>query len=317
MFEKKAKAFVAVSLSISLLLLCCLGFYWFFNSEKYMIYRNAAKLQRNILNTCNEYRIVELTEITPFDWDKVFFFSGYTPEEYIYEKVGYKWSNIARGYDETAGHIVFLLDGKVVCHVVKPNKYYSMVATEDFFAHDNPQFIVSSLFHGHPNLVYLQDDFISQFDLGKAPSNLVGRWEGSSTIGNSVTAGTNFTLTEEGVLYGRIRFDAGENSASGYAQFTGVLVDGVAYCQTFSTGQSISGTSPLSKQPNTPIDYEDLISSISPPTKPLHIPVDFQMELDNDNNFFINNDDIESLASTLIEGTSLIIDEKFVIKKMV
>ncbi len=43
---------------------------------------------------------VNLTDITPFEWDIAFSFEPYTSKDTIYETVGYKWDDISETVSE-------------------------------------------------------------------------------------------------------------------------------------------------------------------------------------------------------------------------
>ncbi|THE12991.1 hypothetical protein E1I69_08945 [Bacillus timonensis] len=79
--------------------------------------KNEELLQENVLKIGQSVETIDLTEVTPFEWDKVYSFSPYTPREAIYETVGYKWDRIQETVNEGMNQIVFLQDGKVVCYI--------------------------------------------------------------------------------------------------------------------------------------------------------------------------------------------------------
>src|SRR5690606_4531398 len=60
---------------------------------------------------------IDLREVTPFSWDRVYSFTPYSPREQIYETVGYKWDRIQETFSEGMNQLVCLQDGKVVCYV--------------------------------------------------------------------------------------------------------------------------------------------------------------------------------------------------------
>nr|WP_304216625.1 hypothetical protein [Fredinandcohnia onubensis] len=79
--------------------------------------RNEDLLQQEVESIQQSVETINLEEITPFEWDKVYSFSPYTPKDTIYETVGYKWDRIQETVNEGMNQIVFLKDGKVVCYV--------------------------------------------------------------------------------------------------------------------------------------------------------------------------------------------------------
>ena len=78
---------------------------------------NADLLKEEVLSIGKSVETVNLTDITPFEWDVVFSFDPYTTKDTIYETVGYKWDNISETVNEGMNQIVFLKDGKVVCYL--------------------------------------------------------------------------------------------------------------------------------------------------------------------------------------------------------
>ena len=61
--------------------------------------------------------IDDLSEWTPFEWDKLYSFSPYISTDEIYEIVGYKWDKISSTVSENMNQIVFVKDGKVQCYI--------------------------------------------------------------------------------------------------------------------------------------------------------------------------------------------------------
>ncbi|WP_099361409.1 hypothetical protein [Fredinandcohnia onubensis] len=79
--------------------------------------KNEDILQEEVVSIQQSVETINLKEVTPFEWDKVYSFSPYTPKDTIYETVGYKWDRIQETVNEGMNQIVFLKDGKVVCYV--------------------------------------------------------------------------------------------------------------------------------------------------------------------------------------------------------
>jgi hypothetical protein len=79
--------------------------------------KNEDLLQEEVVSIHQSVETINLKEVTPFEWDKVYSFSPYTPKDTIYETVGYKWDRIQETVNEGMNQIVFLKDGKVVCYV--------------------------------------------------------------------------------------------------------------------------------------------------------------------------------------------------------
>ena len=78
---------------------------------------NTKLLKKEVLSIGQSVENVSLLDLTPFEWDMAYSFDPYTPKEYIYETVGYKWDNISETVSEGMNQIVFLKDGKVVCYL--------------------------------------------------------------------------------------------------------------------------------------------------------------------------------------------------------
>ena len=78
---------------------------------------NTKLLKKEVLSIEQSVENVSLLDLTPFEWDMAYSFDPYTPKEYIYETVGYKWENNSETVSEGMNQIVFLKDGKVVCYL--------------------------------------------------------------------------------------------------------------------------------------------------------------------------------------------------------
>jgi len=79
--------------------------------------KNEDLLREEIVSIPQSVETINLNDVTPFEWDKVYSFGPYTPKEEIYETVGYKWDRIQETVNEGMNQIVFLKDEKVVCYV--------------------------------------------------------------------------------------------------------------------------------------------------------------------------------------------------------
>ncbi|WP_285768485.1 hypothetical protein [Peribacillus sp. SI8-4] len=78
---------------------------------------NESKLSEAVFAIGHSVKTVHLQDVTPFEWDRVYSFTPYTPKEDIYETVGYKWDAISETVNEGMNQLVFLKDGKVVCYL--------------------------------------------------------------------------------------------------------------------------------------------------------------------------------------------------------
>ena len=56
-------------------------------------------------------------ELIPFEWDEAYSFTPYLQKEFIYDIIGYKWDNIKESTSEDMIQVVFMYQGKVVCHI--------------------------------------------------------------------------------------------------------------------------------------------------------------------------------------------------------
>jgi hypothetical protein len=94
---------------------------------------NADLLKEEVLSIEQSVETVNLTDITPFEWDVAYSFYPYTTKDMIYETVGYKWDNISETVSEGMNQIVFLNDGKVVCYLYgyPENNGYGMYFTSE------------------------------------------------------------------------------------------------------------------------------------------------------------------------------------------
>jgi 2',3'-cyclic-nucleotide 2'-phosphodiesterase (5'-nucleotidase family) len=60
---------------------------------------------------------VNLSEITPFQWDEAFVFAPETPREIIYKEVGYEWRSITETEGTDMTQMLFKKDNKPVCYL--------------------------------------------------------------------------------------------------------------------------------------------------------------------------------------------------------
>lgn len=86
---------------------------------------NARQLHKSFdIISGNKARIDNFLGFTHFQWNTLYSFAPYTPEQTIYNVVGYKWDNISSTVSEGMNQVVFLKDGKVVCYIDGyPDKY--------------------------------------------------------------------------------------------------------------------------------------------------------------------------------------------------
>ena len=112
---------------------------------------NADLLKEEVLSIGKSVETVNLSDITPFEWDIVYSFNPYTTKDTIYETVGYKWDNISETVNEGMNQIVFLKDGKVVCYLYgyPQNNGYGI-----YFTSQNETGVTSS------SILSIKDDLI-------------------------------------------------------------------------------------------------------------------------------------------------------------
>ncbi|WP_339250894.1 hypothetical protein NSQ43_13195 [Sporosarcina sp. FSL W8-0480] len=78
---------------------------------------NEELLKQEVLNIGNSVESVNLSDVTPFEWDLVYSFAPYTSKEIIYQTVGYKWDSISETVNGGMNQLVFMKDEKVVCYL--------------------------------------------------------------------------------------------------------------------------------------------------------------------------------------------------------
>ena len=78
---------------------------------------NASKLKNEINRLDKSVEIINLQQLTPFEWDVAYSFSPYISSEVVYDVVGYEWKRINDKLNESLHQIVFLKDGRVVCYI--------------------------------------------------------------------------------------------------------------------------------------------------------------------------------------------------------
>ena len=60
---------------------------------------------------------IHLSEVVPFQWDKVYVFDENIDVDKIYETIGYKWQSIVSKDKHSEQQMVFMNDDKVVCYL--------------------------------------------------------------------------------------------------------------------------------------------------------------------------------------------------------
>jgi hypothetical protein len=78
---------------------------------------NEKLLKQEVLSIEESSESVNLSDVTPFEWDLVYSFDPYTSKDAIYETVGSKWGRISETVSEGMNQLVFMKNGKVVCYL--------------------------------------------------------------------------------------------------------------------------------------------------------------------------------------------------------
>ncbi|MDW0118188.1 hypothetical protein QTL97_14745 [Sporosarcina thermotolerans] len=78
---------------------------------------NEELLKQEVMNIGVSNELVNLSDVTPFEWDLVYSFDPYTSKDTIYRTVGYKWDSISETINGGMNQLVFMKDKKVVCYV--------------------------------------------------------------------------------------------------------------------------------------------------------------------------------------------------------
>ncbi|MDW0118636.1 hypothetical protein QTL97_17055 [Sporosarcina thermotolerans] len=78
---------------------------------------NEELLKQEVLNIGESVESVNLSNVTPFEWDIMYSFHPYTSKDTIYKTVGYKWDTISESVSEGMNQLVFMKDEKVVCYL--------------------------------------------------------------------------------------------------------------------------------------------------------------------------------------------------------
>ena len=130
--------------------------------EQVIIKNNTELFHKTLLKKVEYDKIVALNDLTPFEWNKVYFFDSYANKEYIYEKVGYEFDSIPDNQVQGLMQIVFMNENKVICHIHgfwENYKYYIKSDKEELLESDNPKFFVDKFLYydGYsPELIYVE-----------------------------------------------------------------------------------------------------------------------------------------------------------------
>jgi len=134
----------------------------FFALNEWQIYNNGDNLKKEIFNL-NENTVI-LNRVTPFEWEKVYFFAPYIGNEATYGILGFKWHGLRQSVSEGTMQVVFVKDNTVVCYCngyVSTLGYFLDGKIEDdqqykvCYSKDDPIFRIFRRENGH---VYLEAD---------------------------------------------------------------------------------------------------------------------------------------------------------------
>ncbi len=91
--------------------------------------QNAAAFEKELMPAIKAGAEIDLSDVTPFRWEKLYYFQAYTPPAEMYKATGTKWTNNSSfiGYlffndfekelvDDVFYALVFMDEGRVVCH---------------------------------------------------------------------------------------------------------------------------------------------------------------------------------------------------------
>ena len=121
--------------------------------------KNASEFEKSIKEKCSDYVSISLRELTPFEWEKRYFFPPYMPEEQMYEIMGFKSGRVSETFSEGMMNIIFSYGDEVVCAISGYNDTFGMSSTNlEHSRGENPTFIVSRTGRedGQSGRIYLQ-----------------------------------------------------------------------------------------------------------------------------------------------------------------
>ena len=87
--------------------------------------RNKRSFEKSISSLSEDVNEIELNDLTSFEWDVLYNFSGYSSTEYIDDILGFK-SHVKPTYQEGRRHMIFVKNDKIVCRLINGDneKYY-------------------------------------------------------------------------------------------------------------------------------------------------------------------------------------------------
>lgn len=110
------KRSLKILVSLLLLIIFCIGIFWFTFGSPLVFYHNHI-LQEKICEITQE--TVTLNELVPFDWDKVYSFPAYMPKEEIENQIGFRSPSIKENnINEGMVHLIFVKDEHVEASIL-------------------------------------------------------------------------------------------------------------------------------------------------------------------------------------------------------
>ncbi len=214
--------------------------------------KNKTDLEKSISETCSEYKTVQLNDLTPINWEKVYFFEPYASKSYIVEKVGFSWTGLKETVSEGMMQIVFIDKGDVVCYIYGyPEKYYINCEAEVLFSKDNPQFAIMEFpkndkdtYTSYIALKWLDDKLLDNSLKSNISSDKIGKWEfkGESKINEQlVYKDGSMVIEKDGTVIGSFGYCSynGDSkiehlSGGGALEFIGQIQGSSAVCKVLN-----------------------------------------------------------------------------------
>lgn len=111
---KKNRIRVVISISVIILIIV-----FFVLHLNYPIWKaNAKQFSKSLKSISKETSTIDnLSNLTTFEWDTLYSFAPYTPENIIYNAIGFRWEKINSTVSEGMNQIIFLKDNKVICYI--------------------------------------------------------------------------------------------------------------------------------------------------------------------------------------------------------
>lgn len=138
---KNFKRIILILIFISIPILTFNFFY--FNMNNNTNQHDITLLERNIITYSTEYSTISLNQITPFKWEKVYFFPPYTSKSEIFKTIGFRCGGIFETHNEGMMQIIFTNKNKVVCNISGYNSKFYINSSKHLLSKDDPQFIVT------------------------------------------------------------------------------------------------------------------------------------------------------------------------------